>query len=123
MSGILSPETFSGKLDCKGARPWLKTNCECNNDEDLVLVGVQKSSSNLLFPVIRNAIFCPDELLVPPWLNDMLQDPASEPTKLKMIANMLNIMPIELHQALDMIFQNHDRLEDMKQHIQGVQKL
>ena len=123
MSGILSPETFSGKLDCKGARPWLKTNCDCRNDDDLVLVGVQKSSSNLLFPVIRNAIFCPDELLVPPWLNDLLQDPASDPTKLQMIANMLNIMPVDVGQALGMIFQGHDRLEEMTQYLPGIQQL
>lgn len=122
MSGILSAETFKGKLECGGGRPWLTSGCSCEGGEDAVLVGVQKSSSNLLFPLIRNAIFCPDKMQVPSWLNVLLNDPAAHPTNLENLRSVLDMMPIDLAQAIGYVFGQNERLEEIKQHLDGIQK-
>lgn len=71
MRGALSPETFKGKgINCTGKSPWLNdeaTPCDCET-----LTGVQKSSSNLLFPIVRNSIFCPSEDSLPAWIKNWI---------------------------------------------------
>lgn len=73
MSGALSPESFERKeIKCSGRRPWLDDDheeCHCDT-----LTGVQKSSSNLLFPIIRNSIFCPSNDPLPNWIKEWIDD-------------------------------------------------
>ena len=69
MSGALSPENFSPE-DCTGYSPWIDKhteNCDCDK-----LVGVQKSSSNILFPIIYNSIFSPSDDQLPDWIKNFI---------------------------------------------------
>lgn len=72
MRGALSPETFEKRgIKCTGRSPWLnseRVECDCET-----LTGVQKSSSNLLFPIVRNSIFCPSEDTLPAWIKNWIE--------------------------------------------------
>lgn len=124
MSGALSAESFNGKYRCQGGRPWLKTNCSCTGDESSSLVGVQKSSSNLLFPIVRNAIFCPDKQMVPDWLNRMLQDPLEHPTKLESLKNALEMMPgLTISKALEFVFSKNPRIPEILKYSSAIEQM
>src|SRR5690606_25993280 len=71
MRGALTPENFEKRsIKCTGRSPWLnneRVDCDCET-----VIGVQKSSSNLLFPIVRNSIFCPSEDTLPAWIKNWI---------------------------------------------------
>jgi len=63
MNGALSPGALKDifKEGCTGEKPWLSDGLSIPHENcELDPVGIQKGSSNLYYPVIRNSIFIPD---------------------------------------------------------------
>lgn len=89
MQGALSPDSFIELVKCSGRTPWLNdisSICDPLKSEDgYVLVGVQKSSSNLLFPIVKNAIFCPSYNTLPSWIKNLID----KDTNRQIIKNLL----------------------------------
>lgn len=94
MRGALSPESFSQReIKCTGRSPWLNNNktapCDCET-----LTGVQKSSSNLLFPIVRNSIYCPTNEKLPTWIKDWIDSDGRRTTILNLLPRFSTSNPL-----------------------------
>lgn len=88
MSGALTPDTYEKMgIKCTGKSPWLDENSTLDKCSFKTLTGVQKSSSNLLFPIIRNAIFCPSYDVIDVWIKKWVDNHRIE------INNALDLLP------------------------------
>jgi hypothetical protein len=90
MRGALTPDTYKNiDFKCSGKSPWLGEEQRVHNCSCQKITGVQKSSSNLLFPIIRNAIFCPSYDGIDVWIKNWVDSQRAS------IDNALNLFDAE----------------------------
>jgi len=125
MQGALTPDSFKDYI-CSGRIPWQNNQTEkCisvfsdgRNKSSIVQVGVQKSSSNLLFPIIRNAIFCPGYDSLPAWIKNLLEHNNHKSLIKKIDAE--TVMDLEAVVNLTFNYLPNDKKEQLRIHIQGI---
>jgi hypothetical protein len=126
MSGALTPDNFDNYV-CSGRTPWkddIREDCakESTNENGKIKtkqVGVQKSSSNLLFPIVRNAIFCPTSDGLPAWIKNQLE---YEGNKSK-IQQLLQTTSMDLSAILHLFFSDRgeEKFKEILVHIDEIQ--
>ena len=90
MERAMLAENFKKKeISCKGKSPWLNNEqCQCDAD----VTGVQKSSSNILFPIVNDYIFCPTYDSLPSWMKNFI-DTDARGEQIKTIKGLAPTLP------------------------------
>jgi hypothetical protein len=126
MSGALTPASFKD-YKCSGRTPWKEdVREECITDKtsenvkkEIKQVGVQKSSSNLLFPIVRNAIFCPTYDSLPAWIKNLIEHNGNK----SRIKQFQELIP-DLAEVLKTLFMHldSDKKTEMLNYIEEIQE-